>query len=97
MLGDLLGTGIFPGITHQYRLITEQMIWRGKVPCLQCQRHLTDMWILYPFSLTHYEQLSCSEQFHPESLPAAGFTGRIHWRGGAFHIRYVRGVRWVYG
>ena len=42
----------------------------GKVPCLQYWGHLRDMWIVYPCSLIHSEQLSCSEHFHPES-----FTG----------------------
>ena len=44
---DLLGAEIYPVMIHRYRLITGQMIRRGKVPCLQCYRHLTDMWIVY--------------------------------------------------
>src|ERR1041385_8303783 len=29
VFSDLPGAGIYPGLTHQYRLITEQMIRRG--------------------------------------------------------------------
>src|ERR1041385_7472593 len=30
VFGDLIGAGIYPGMTHQYRLITGQMIQRGR-------------------------------------------------------------------
>src|ERR1041385_6916245 len=32
----LVGAGIYPGMSHQYRVIIGQMIRRGKAPCLQC-------------------------------------------------------------
>ena len=84
----MLGAGIHPGMNYRLRVITEQSNQRGKVPCLQCYRYLTDIWIVYPCSLIHSEQLSYSEHFQPES-----FTGTGNYRVGILEGECLRFCR----
>src|SRR4051812_2199511 len=96
VLGDLLRAGIYPVMIRQYRLITGQMIRRGKVPCLQGWRHLTDMSIVYTCSLFHSQQLSYTEHFHPESFIGSGrLTHR--WTGGKCSTFGMFDGGWAYG